>query len=275
MWEPGQGLNGAVAAGVEQLAPGRRRVGDRGPRRSSPGPRPRIAGALRRHHPGARPPGRRDQRPRLPAACGFRFAYGPGFVPQRTGPRRPGSGLPVRVSAHTGSGLRRRLAGRRRRAHRMTDRARTAPGPIPVNDLPAGGRHLAATCRPAVALAVGAHPDDIEFGCGGTLAKWAAGGTAIHHLVLTDGAKGSWDPERDQAIPRRPAPGRATPRRRHPRRRRRRPSSAGPTASSAMPHRAQWEVSRSIRTSAPTSSSATTRGAATGSIRTTATPGSS
>ncbi|MGO9911211.1 MAG: PIG-L deacetylase family protein, partial [Acidimicrobiales bacterium] len=33
---------------------------------------------------------------------------------------------------------------------------------------------------PAVALAIGAHPDDIEFGCGGTLAKWAAGGCEIH-----------------------------------------------------------------------------------------------
>lgn len=53
--------------------------------------------------------------------------------------------------------------------------------------------------RPAVALAVGAHPDDVEFGCGGTLAKWAAGGTRIHHLVCTDGSKGSWDPDEDVA----------------------------------------------------------------------------
>jgi hypothetical protein len=29
---------------------------------------------------------------------------------------------------------------------------------------------------PALALAIGAHPDDVEFGCGGTLAKWAAAG---------------------------------------------------------------------------------------------------
>ncbi len=50
---------------------------------------------------------------------------------------------------------------------------------------------------PSVALAVGAHPDDIEFGCGGTLAKWAAGGCRIHHLVCTDGSKGSWDPAED------------------------------------------------------------------------------
>jgi LmbE family N-acetylglucosaminyl deacetylase len=46
---------------------------------------------------------------------------------------------------------------------------------------------------PAVALAIGAHPDDIEFGCGGTLAKWSAAGAEVHLLVLTDGSKGTWD----------------------------------------------------------------------------------
>jgi LmbE family N-acetylglucosaminyl deacetylase len=51
--------------------------------------------------------------------------------------------------------------------------------------------------RPARALAIGAHPDDIEFGCGATLAKWATDGCTINHLVLTDGAKGTWDPDAD------------------------------------------------------------------------------
>lgn len=50
---------------------------------------------------------------------------------------------------------------------------------------------------PASALAIGAHPDDVEFGGGGTLAKWAAGGCTVHHLVLTDGSKGTWDPDAD------------------------------------------------------------------------------
>ncbi len=52
---------------------------------------------------------------------------------------------------------------------------------------------------PAVALAIGAHPDDVEFGCGATLAKWAAAGCVVHHLVLTDGSKGTWDPTADTA----------------------------------------------------------------------------
>ncbi len=50
---------------------------------------------------------------------------------------------------------------------------------------------------PTIALAIGAHPDDVEFGCGATLAKWAADGCTIHHLVLTDGSKGTWDAHAD------------------------------------------------------------------------------
>jgi LmbE family N-acetylglucosaminyl deacetylase len=64
------------------------------------------------------------------------------------------------------------------------------PGPDgPTRDLPPPGR----------TLAIGAHPDDIDFGCGGTLAKWAAAGSHVVELVLTDGSKGSWDPGSDQA----------------------------------------------------------------------------
>jgi LmbE family N-acetylglucosaminyl deacetylase len=50
---------------------------------------------------------------------------------------------------------------------------------------------------PTRALAVGAHPDDIEFGAGATLAKWAAAGCSLLHVVCTDGSKGTWDPEAD------------------------------------------------------------------------------
>lgn len=46
---------------------------------------------------------------------------------------------------------------------------------------------------PRRALAIGAHPDDIEFGAGGTLAKWASAGCDVTMLVVTDGSKGTWD----------------------------------------------------------------------------------
>jgi len=39
-------------------------------------------------------------------------------------------------------------------------------------------------------LAIGAHPDDIEFGCGGTLIKYARQGHEVFLLVMTDGAGG-------------------------------------------------------------------------------------
>ncbi|HEX5616328.1 MAG TPA: PIG-L deacetylase family protein [Acidimicrobiia bacterium] len=51
--------------------------------------------------------------------------------------------------------------------------------------------------RPERALAVGAHPDDVEFGCGATIAKWAAAGTVVDLVVLTDGSKGTWDARAD------------------------------------------------------------------------------
>ena len=50
---------------------------------------------------------------------------------------------------------------------------------------------------PGRALAIGAHPDDIEFGCGATLAKWAEAGCEVSLLVCTDGAKGTWDAAAD------------------------------------------------------------------------------
>lgn len=49
--------------------------------------------------------------------------------------------------------------------------------------------------RPERVLTIGAHPDDAEFGAGGTLAKWAAEGTHITILVISDGSKGTWDPD--------------------------------------------------------------------------------
>jgi len=51
-----------------------------------------------------------------------------------------------------------------------------------------------APLNPKVVLAVGAHADDIDFGASGSVAKWAADGAEVHYLVITDGSKGSADP---------------------------------------------------------------------------------
>ena len=39
-------------------------------------------------------------------------------------------------------------------------------------------------------LAIGPHPDDIEFGCGGTLIKYSQAGHAVSLMILTDGSYG-------------------------------------------------------------------------------------
>src|SRR5437588_2771018 len=44
-------------------------------------------------------------------------------------------------------------------------------------------------------LVVMAHPDDAEFGCGGTIAKWAAAGKEINYVLCTSGDKGSGHPD--------------------------------------------------------------------------------
>ena len=213
---------------------------------------------------------------RVPVRSGFRFSYGPGSFQRhlaecgRLGMRGPG-GAPART------GLRRGLAGRPGGTVTPAD---DAPGPGRrvsrlANDA-TGADHLTVDLpTPDRALAVGAHPDDIEFGCGATLAKWAADGCTIHHLVLTDGAKGTWDPEQDTALAgrrsartnsaRRPAGSAAATS----------ASSADPTASCATASPSSGRCAGGSGRSDPTSCSAMTRGVATGCTPTTATPASS
>ncbi len=155
----------------------------------------------------------------LPADAGFRFSYGPGsFARHRVEAER--LGLPLRVldlpdlawdidepadvvpvtargttrDSRVGGSGRSGAGGQACRGRRVRPvegpgcRSATCSTPRPSRSI--------WPLRPR-ALAIGAHPDDIEFGAGATLAKWAAAGCQVHHLVLTDGSKGSWDPDED------------------------------------------------------------------------------
>jgi LmbE family N-acetylglucosaminyl deacetylase len=42
-------------------------------------------------------------------------------------------------------------------------------------------------------LLIAAHPDDPEFGCAGTMAKWAAQGQRVDYVLLTSGDQGNRD----------------------------------------------------------------------------------
>ena len=44
-------------------------------------------------------------------------------------------------------------------------------------------------------MVIAAHPDDPEFGCAGTVLKWALDGKKVTYLLLTSGDKGSHDPD--------------------------------------------------------------------------------
>ena len=49
--------------------------------------------------------------------------------------------------------------------------------------------------QPERAMVVVAHPDDAEFMVAGTVAKWAGRGAEVTYVVITNGNKGSEDPE--------------------------------------------------------------------------------
>lgn len=44
-------------------------------------------------------------------------------------------------------------------------------------------------------MVIVAHPDDPEFGCAGTIVKWAKTGKHVTYVLLTSGDKGSHDPD--------------------------------------------------------------------------------
>lgn len=50
---------------------------------------------------------------------------------------------------------------------------------------------------PERVLVVAAHPDDIEFGAAGTIARWVEEGAIVRYLLVTRGDKGSDDPNAD------------------------------------------------------------------------------
>ncbi len=46
---------------------------------------------------------------------------------------------------------------------------------------------------PQRVLVVIPHPDDAEFWCAGTVARWISEGASVHYVLCTDGGKGTSD----------------------------------------------------------------------------------
>ncbi len=52
-------------------------------------------------------------------------------------------------------------------------------------------------------LVVAAHPDDVDFGAAGTIARWTVAGAEVVYCIVTDGDAGGFDPD----VPRGDIPG--------------------------------------------------------------------
>ena len=62
--------------------------------------------------------------------------------------------------------------------------------------------------QPNRVLVITAHPDDPEFGAAGTVALWARQGAEVTFVIVTDGSKGSPDPNMTRwVLAARPLPG--------------------------------------------------------------------
>ncbi len=72
--------------------------------------------------------------------------------------------------------------------HEPRDMEQAPPAPAgipPTDDSPA----------PRRVLLIQAHPDDAEFMCAGTVARWVKDGAEVHYCSITSGDKGTSDPD--------------------------------------------------------------------------------
>src|SRR5438128_11559522 len=76
--------------------------------------------------------------------------------------------------------------------------AAIGPGVVAANSLPLVSAQAEDTARISI-VCVGAHPDDPESGCGGTLARYAALGHAVTIVYLTRGERGIEGKSLDEA----------------------------------------------------------------------------
>ncbi len=105
--------------------------------------------------------------------------------------------------------LKKRLRTLQRRVDRLNTKAPGKPGAagteppeLPPTAAEAAPAPLGSAQRealppiagPTTAMVIMAHPDDAEFLCAGTVAKWCAEGWTVYYVLVTGGDKGTHDP---------------------------------------------------------------------------------
>ena len=137
------------ASGRRPVGPGRRALGDRGPRRPAPGTGLGRAGTVRRRHPHSRPTRRRHQRAAAARRIRFPLCLRSGLVPcpqgggDRLGIRCASFGTRIWPTTSTGQPTSWNSTGRPDRCPDAEPGARRPP----VSRVPEGTRRLAPTCR--------------------------------------------------------------------------------------------------------------------------------
>src|SRR5688572_27430075 len=115
----------------------------------------------------------------MPATWWGRSAEPAGRPPSSIPPRSRGSATSTWPPGWTGCGTR----GRRARRASPDTYAVTMGFPRSVDPLPDVQR----------VLCVFAHPDDVDFGSGGTVAAWVDSGIEVSYLLVTRGDAGGFD----------------------------------------------------------------------------------
>ena len=208
IWRPGRGLNGAVADGVTALAALELRSRRRRARRPPARRRPRVAGASRRRDARARPPRRRHERGvRADQRRASSSATGPGRS-GGTAPRRVGSACRCGWSASRAR-LGRRPSVRPRPSGRRPRLAMSDEPGQPSRDV-GRGRGLDLP-DPLGRARRSAHiPTTSSSAPAARSRSGRLRGCTIHHVVCTDGSKGTWDVDCRHRGARRPSTRRAT-----------------------------------------------------------------
>jgi len=103
-------------------------------------------------------------------------------------------GTPGRLDAPRTGGRMSKDSKRKKSQKHQKAQASAAPAMAQQGPFGAPAGPLPPLETPARAMVIVAHPDDAEFLCGGTVARWCAEGCEVVYVLVTGGDKGTHDP---------------------------------------------------------------------------------
>lgn len=126
--------------------------------------------------------------PRIPQITSLAGSSRSEPIGEATNARLTSTGVPSQRTPYVASPQNEPTAAAGRTGPRRRSRSLVSIRAVWRTGAAAALRYARRVFRTAVVLF--AHPDDGDFMCGGTVARWAAEGTEVHYVVLTDGSAG-------------------------------------------------------------------------------------